>query len=209
MNHKCSNCHSYKTRRKKPLLFFSVPLFIVGLFTLPISWRGQLTKPKELMIVLTFITGLYVLPHWFLYPEAFHKYKCKKCGFEFLDRPDEEKIEDKDLGTNRPSAEVIIKAEDLVKEGNRAGAVKLIKENTSLSVEEINEFMREEGLIRLLPKYPSDRVLRLAKFLLKRYDLPLPAITLIRKNTSLSLAEAVAFIKGLSVNDDNNEQIVS
>lgn len=201
MNHKCSNCHSYKTRRKRTPLFFSIPLFIVGLFTLPVQEPG--------LIILTFITGSYVLYHAFRHPEAFHKYKCKKCGFEFLDRPDEEKIEDKDLGTNRPSAEVIIKAEDLVKEGNRAGAVKLIKENTSLSLEEINEFMREEGLIRLLPKYPSDRVLRLAKFLLKRYDLTLPAIKLIRKNTSLSLAEAVSFIKGLSVNDDNNEEIVS
>jgi transposase-like protein len=134
-------------------------------------------------------------------PEAFNAYICKSCGFEFIDKKDEEEVEVKDLRPNYPSEKVISKATDLVKEGNVSDAVRLIKINTSLSLEECKNLMNENGFKDLRPNYPSEKVLRRAKVLVKNNKID--ALRLIKENTNLGLKESKDIVDDLSADNDN------
>jgi transposase-like protein len=192
MNIGCPNCNKFKTRRKRSFLFWSIriffPLLIIAM-GVPILW-----------LVLIFLL-LFNVYQGFKNPEAFNAYICKSCGFEFIDKKDEEEVEVKDLRPNYPSEKVISEATDLVKEGNVSDAVRLIKINTSLSLEECKNLMNENGFKDLRPNYPSEKVLRRAKVLVKNNKID--ALRLIKENTNLGLKESKDIVDDLSADNDN------
>jgi len=192
MNIGCPNCNKFKTRRKRSFLFWSIriffPLLIIAM-GVPILW-----------LVLIFLL-LFNVYQGNKNPEAFNAYICKSCGFEFIDKKDEEEVEVKDLRPNYPSEKVISEATDLVKEGNVSDAVRLIKINTSLSLEECKNLMNENGFKDLRPNYPSEKVLRRAKVLVKNNKID--ALRLIKENTNLGLKESKDIVDDLSADNDN------
>ena len=192
MNIGCPNCNKFKTRRKRSFLFWSIriffPLLIIAM-GVPILW-----------LVLIFLL-LFNVYQGNKNPEAFNAYICKSCGFEFIDKKDEEEVEVKDLRPNYPSEKVISEATDLVKEGNVSDAVRLIKINTSLSLEECKNLMNENGFKDLRPNYPSEKVLRRAKVLVKNNKID--ALKLIKENTNLGLKESKDIVDDLSADNDN------
>ena len=192
MNIGCPNCNKFKTRRKRSFLFWSIriffPLLIIAMGA-PILW-----------LVLIFLL-LFNVYQGNKNPEAFNAYICKSCGFEFIDKKDEEEVEVKDLRPNYPSEKVISEATDLVKEGNVSDAVRLIKINTSLSLEECKNLMNENGFKDLRPNYPSEKVLRRAKVLVKNNKID--ALRLIKENTNLGLKESKDIVDDLSADNDN------
>jgi ribosomal protein L7/L12 len=192
MNIGCPNCNKFKTRRKRSFLFWSIriffPLLIIAM-GVPILW-----------LVLIFLL-LFNVYQGNKNPEAFNAYICKSCGFEFIDKKDEEEVEEKDLRPNYPSEKVISEATDLVKEGNVSDAVRLIKINTSLSLEECKNLMNENGFKDLRPNYPSEKVLRRAKVLVKNNKID--ALRLIKENTNLGLKESKDIVDDLRADNDN------
>lgn len=192
MNIGCPNCNKFKTRRPRSFFFWTQRIFFPVLIIaigVPVFW-----------LVLIFLLLFNVL-YGNYNPEAFDAYICKSCGFEFIDKKDEEEVEEKDLRPNYPSEKVISEATDLVKEGNVRDAVSLIKINTSLSYDECKNLMNRNGFKDLRPNYPSEKVLITVKLLVKND--PLFAIKLIKENTSLGLRECKDIVDDLRADNDN------
>ena len=92
MNIKCHNCNSYKTKKRRSIIFYLVLLSFIGIaFSIFDLYVNQYKdKPFLLTLVLIFVM--------IGYNNSIVTYKCKSCGFKF--NKNESKIEDSTLVEN-------------------------------------------------------------------------------------------------------------